>query len=123
VWGVDSRLTYVCSAIWRPIFCLCSYCILQVVRRIIASTIMFILCTILTWKVRIPNFFLSLIQPPRTGGYTFYVSGDDQCRLSISTDHTRKNLQMVVMFPKGLATGRFQWTKYVDFLFLLTVLH
>ena len=54
---------------------------------------------------------LLFYQPPRTGRYTFYLSGDDQCRLAISTDYTKRNLRMIAMFPKGLWTKRNQWNK------------
>ena len=52
-----------------------------------------------------------LPQAPETGDYTFYVSGDDQCRLSISTDRDPKNLRQIVQFRNRLWTRPNQWEK------------
>lgn len=52
-------------------------------------------------------------QAPETGQYIFYVAGDDQCRLSISTDDDPKNLRQIVKFRNGLYTRPDQWEKYV----------
>ena len=49
------------------------------------------------------NYFI-FSQAPETGQYTFYVAGDDQCRLSISSDRDPKNLRQIVQFRNGLWT-------------------
>jgi hypothetical protein len=50
-------------------------------------------------------------QAPETGTYTFYVSGDDQCQLSISTDENPNNLKMYILFPSGMWTKVNQYDK------------
>jgi hypothetical protein len=72
------------------------------------------LCESLTFPNTQQQYSHFLLQPPRSGRYTFYLSGDDQCRLSISSDYSSKNLRMIAMFPRGLWTRRNQWNKYVS---------
>jgi hypothetical protein len=71
---------------------------------------------LLTFQYAQQQYLHFLLQPPRSGRYTFYLSGDDQCRLSISSDYSSKNLRMIAMFPRGLWTRRNQWNKYVSYI-------
>ena len=59
------------------------------------------------------KYFKLYFQAPETGSFTFDVSGDDQCQLSISTDETPENLKLYVLFPNGMATNVKQFDKYV----------
>ncbi|CAB4003297.1 Hypothetical predicted protein [Paramuricea clavata] len=59
------------------------------------------------YGLRFKTFYVA----PETGSYTFYGAGDDQCRLSISSDDNPKNLNQILQFKKGLWTNRDEWEK------------
>ena len=50
-------------------------------------------------------------QAPETGSYTFEATGDNQCRVSISSDENPKNLRKILQFKDGLWTGTNEWNK------------
>lgn len=50
------------------------------------------------------------IYPPATGNYTFYVAGDDNCDLYLSSDDSEANAVRIA-FVEGWADPR-QWDKY-----------
>ncbi|MFO1485862.1 MAG: GEVED domain-containing protein [Verrucomicrobiaceae bacterium] len=50
------------------------------------------------------------IYPPVSGQYTFWVSGDDETQLFLSTDETPANATMIANVP--VWTGSLEWTKY-----------
>lgn len=47
---------------------------------------------------------------PQTGSYTFWIAGDDNCQLWLSTDDTPGNKVLLASVPG--ATSRRLWTKY-----------
>ena len=54
----------------------------------------------------------ALFVAPATGSYNFRCAADDYCMLSLSTDETEANKQVVVDFSEtGLATAFFDFTK------------
>ncbi|CAB4023312.1 Hypothetical predicted protein, partial [Paramuricea clavata] len=60
------------------------------------------------YGVRLTAYYVA----PKTGTYVFYVSGDDQCKLSLSTDNKPEHLRTIVIFPKNFWTNRNQWNKH-----------
>lgn len=50
------------------------------------------------------------IVPPQTGEYVFWVAGDDNSALYLSTDETPANLQLIAQVP-GWTSSR-EWEKY-----------
>jgi hypothetical protein len=52
------------------------------------------------------------IYPPVSGQYTFWVSGDDETQLFLSTDETPANATMIARVPGW--SGSLQWTKYTE---------
>mgnify|MGYP003835807941 CR=1 FL=1 len=50
------------------------------------------------------------LYPPATGSYTFWIAGDDNCELWLSTDGTPTNAAMIANVP-GWTDSRV-WTKY-----------
>ncbi|MCB1275934.1 GEVED domain-containing protein [Prosthecobacter sp.] len=52
------------------------------------------------------------IYPPVSGQYTFWVSGDDETQLFLSTDETPANATMIANVP--VWTGSLEWTKYTS---------
>lgn len=51
-----------------------------------------------------------MVTPPLTGNYSFYVAGDDNVRLWLSSDSSRFNKQMIAWSHSW--TGREQWEKF-----------
>ena len=52
------------------------------------------------------------IYPPVSGQYTFWISGDDETQLFLSTDETTANTTMIARVPGW--TGSLEWTKYAE---------
>ena len=50
------------------------------------------------------------LYPPTTGDYTFWIAGDDNCQLWLSTDGTPDNAELIAEVP-GWTDSR-QWDKY-----------
>jgi aryl-phospho-beta-D-glucosidase BglC (GH1 family) len=50
------------------------------------------------------------LYPPATGNYTFWISGDDNCQLWLSTDGSPSNASLIASVP-GWTDPR-QWNKY-----------
>jgi hypothetical protein len=106
----------------RPVIVKYNTCIFECITnvyltRLILNNVLLMVnsfCELLSFPNPRQQYLHFLLQPPRSGRYTFYLSGDDQCRLSISSDYTSKNLRMIAMFPRGLWTKRNQWNKYVS---------
>jgi hypothetical protein len=48
--------------------------------------------------------------PPMTGEYTFWIAGDDNSRLYLSTDETIENAELIAEVPEW--TNPREWTKY-----------
>ena len=51
----------------------------------------------------------AFITPPETGEYTFWVAGDDNCQLWLSTDDTAANATMIAQVASW--SGVAEWTK------------
>lgn len=54
------------------------------------------------------------IHPPLTGQYRFWIAGDDECRLSLSTNDNSANAVMIARVPAGSWTDSRQWTKFPE---------
>ncbi len=52
------------------------------------------------------------IHPPTSGNYTFWVAGDDNCELYLSTDSNPANATLIANVP-GWTNSR-EWTKYFE---------
>lgn len=52
------------------------------------------------------------LRAPATGDYTFYIAGDDNCQLWLSSDITVSNAVMIASSPSW--TSPYQWTKYTE---------
>jgi hypothetical protein len=52
------------------------------------------------------------LYPPVTGDYTFWVSGDDETKLYLSTDETPENAVLIANVPGW--TSSLLWTKYSE---------
>ncbi|MBM4028493.1 MAG: hypothetical protein FJ280_24330, partial [Planctomycetes bacterium] len=52
------------------------------------------------------------LTPPATGEYTFWVAGDDECQLWLSTDDTAANAKLISRVPGW--TGVAEWGKYPE---------
>jgi len=52
------------------------------------------------------------VHPPVTGEYTFWVSGDDETQLHLSSDATVENATLIARVPGW--TSYLQWTKYSE---------
>jgi len=52
------------------------------------------------------------VYPPVSGEYTFWVSGDDETQLFLSTDESVANATMIARVPGW--TPSLQWTKYTE---------
>ncbi|HEX3134394.1 MAG TPA: PA14 domain-containing protein, partial [Planctomycetota bacterium] len=50
--------------------------------------------------------------PPLTGVFTFWIAGDDNCELWLSTDETPANRQLIAKVPGSTAAR--QWTKFPE---------
>ena len=50
--------------------------------------------------------------PPRTGTYTFYISGDDECQLLLSSSKSKFDRNKIAFIPPGGYTGRHDWTRF-----------
>jgi hypothetical protein len=61
-----------------------------------------------TYGTRIRGY----LHPPTTGSYTFWISGDDNCQLWLSTNGNPANAIMIASVP-GYTNSR-QWTKYTE---------
>jgi len=55
------------------------------------------------YGVRLTGFII----PPTTGDYVFYISGDDQCHLFLSSDESPSNRQLIAQEPAW--NGARQW--------------
>jgi hypothetical protein len=53
-----------------------------------------------------------LLYPPTTGTYTFWVAGDDNCELWLSTDENPANAVRIAYVPGW--TGPTEWTNYAE---------
>jgi hypothetical protein len=51
------------------------------------------------------------VKPTTTGSYTFYLSGDDDCELWLSTDANPANKVRIAHITGGWTSSR-EWTKY-----------
>jgi hypothetical protein len=51
----------------------------------------------------------AFVTPPETGDYTFWVAGDDNCQLWLSTDDTAANATMIAQVASW--SGVAEWTK------------
>ena len=61
-------------------------------------------------------YFFNLIkfvfpQAPLTGLYTFYLAGDDQCELWISSNAAEVNAKRILAFKPNQWTNPNQWNK------------
>jgi hypothetical protein len=72
--------------------------------------------SILQQQVEKWSILLFSFQAPRTGRYTFYVAGDDECRMRISRNRSPRYLRKIIQFRRNLWTNPNQWNKYVGFL-------
>ena len=52
------------------------------------------------------------VYPPVSGEYTFWVSGDDETHLYLSTDETPANTSLIARVPYW--SSSLQWTKYAE---------
>ncbi|MES2595270.1 MAG: Ig-like domain-containing protein [Verrucomicrobiota bacterium] len=52
------------------------------------------------------------IHPPVTGQYRFWIAGDDECRLLLSTNDSAANASMICQVPQGSWTASRDWTEY-----------
>ncbi len=52
------------------------------------------------------------ITPPQTGEYTFWVAGDDNCRLFLSSDEEEGNAELIAEVPGWTNVG--EWEKYPE---------
>ena len=52
------------------------------------------------------------ITAPATGDYTFWVAGDDNCQLWLSTDESAVNAALIATVPGW--TGLREWNKYTE---------
>lgn len=52
------------------------------------------------------------LYPPETGDYTFWIAGDDNCELWLSTDGTPANAVLIAEVP-GWTDSR-EWDKYIE---------
>ena len=52
------------------------------------------------------------VTPPTTGNYTFWIAGDDNCELWLSTDANPANIRRIA-FVSAWTTSR-QWTKFPE---------
>jgi hypothetical protein len=51
----------------------------------------------------------SYLVPPESGDYTFWVSGDDQCQLWLSTDETAANAQLIATVGSWTSVDTWDW--------------
>ena len=56
--------------------------------------------------------FRGYLYPPATGSYTFWIAGDDNCELWLSTDGTPANAALIAHVP-GWTNAR-QWDKFSE---------
>lgn len=52
------------------------------------------------------------VYPPVTGGYTFWVSGDDETKLYLGTNETAASAVQIATVPGW--SGSLEWTKYAE---------
>jgi hypothetical protein len=52
------------------------------------------------------------LYPPATGNYTFWIAGNDQCELWLSTDGSPANAALIADVPGS--TNSHEWTKYAS---------
>ncbi|KPL23737.1 MAG: hypothetical protein AMJ75_05450, partial [Phycisphaerae bacterium SM1_79] len=52
------------------------------------------------------------VRPSATGDYTFWIAGDDNCELWLSTDNNPANASLIANVP-GWTSSR-EWTKYAE---------
>jgi hypothetical protein len=52
------------------------------------------------------------LYPPTTGSYTFWIAGDDNCQLWLSTDGTPANKAQIAYINGSNWTNSREWTKY-----------
>ena len=59
------------------------------------------------------NVFSFFSQAPQTGIYVFYLAGDDECAVYLSTNDKPENKKRIILLPNGRHTTKEQWDKYV----------
>ncbi|GEP45049.1 hypothetical protein BGE01nite_43400 [Brevifollis gellanilyticus] len=52
------------------------------------------------------------VHPPVTGQYRFWIAGDDECRLLLSTNDSAANATMIAQVPQGGWTESRDWIEY-----------
>jgi len=61
------------------------------------------------WKDNYGARGRALLTPPETGDYTFWVSGDDNCQLWLSTDDKPFNAQLIAEVPGWTPVETWDW--------------
>ncbi|MDQ8187298.1 DUF1800 family protein [Pelagicoccus sp. SDUM812002] len=64
------------------------------------------------WGDRYGTRTHGLITPPTTGTYTFYVTGDDDAALFLSSDDSPSNKSLIAFTPENTAEGA--WTQFPE---------
>jgi hypothetical protein len=68
--------------------------------------------TPVNWADDYGTLLRGYLYPPATGEYVFWVSGDDQCELWLSTDDQPKNKVRIAFVPEWSDPN--QWTKFPE---------
>ena len=64
------------------------------------------------WSDQYGSRIRGYLYPPVTGDYTFWISGDDNCQLWLSTDGTEANAALIAYVSNW--TDSEQWNKYAE---------
>lgn len=64
------------------------------------------------WSDQYGSRFRGYLYPPATGDYTFWIAGDDNCQLWLSTDGMPDNAVMIANVP-GWTNSR-DWSKFTE---------
>ncbi len=67
---------------------------------------------VINWADMYGTRVRALLYPPTTGSYTFWIAGDDNCQLKMSTDATSANAVQIASVPDW--TDENQWTKFTE---------
>ena len=54
-----------------------------------------------------------IFQAPETGIYYFYLAGDEQCALYLSTNDKGENKKRIIFLTDGMNTKKEEWDKWV----------
>lgn len=64
------------------------------------------------WDERYGTRIRGYVHPPATGSYTFWIAGDDNCQLWLSTDGTPAHAALIAYVPDW--TNSREWNKYPE---------